>query len=145
MPTGADVTGTYSILSLILTLSVTPSFYTLVYVSLYLCFCIGQMERCFAPNLSHSGSQYSKSCDPIRYLLPLHFIFYLCLCLTISTHIPSFPVSSSPRQRQTKAFHFSLADLHSVCLYCTKLGSLSYCIPSFSLQRRCLGAPGSAW
>lgn len=78
----------------------------------------------------------------------------LCHCLSISTRTPSFSVSFPPWQRQTKAFHFPLACLLSVYLYCTKLDSLSHCIPFFSLQRRCLGAlgpllwnrgPASAW
>lgn len=75
-------------------------------------------------------------------LSPPYLFLSLCLCLSISASAPSFPVSFPPWQRQTKAFHFSLACLRAVCLYCTKLGSLSHCIPSFSLQRRCLGAPG---
>lgn len=78
----------------------------------------------------------------------------LCHCRSRSARTPSFSVSFPPWQRQTKAFHFPLACLLSVYLYCTKLNSLSHCIPSFSLQRRCLGAlgplfwnrgPASAW
>lgn len=138
VPTGADVAGAYSRLSLILSLSLflfaaslrrslSTSFYvffspvSLLFLSLWL----DQMERCSSPNLSRSGSQRSKSCDLACHLLPLYF-FSLCLCLSRS--VPSFPVSFPPRQRQTKAFHFSLAllALSVFVLYQTRL-PLSLC------------------
>lgn len=113
VPTGADVAGTNSILSLSLfaaslccSLSLSPSLSAFLSLSPF--FCFDQMERCSSPNLSHSGSQCSKSCDPACYLLPLYSSFS-CLCLSISARTPSFPVSFPPWQRQTKAFHFSLA------------------------------------
>lgn len=149
MPTGADVAGTYSILSLILSLfapslrcslSFSPSPWLFFHPSLPF-FCLDQMERCSAPNLSHSGSQCSESCDPACYLLPL----YVSFSLSLSVHKRSlsfFPSVPFPLTKADKGLSFLLACLCSVCLYCTKLGSLSHCIPSFSLQRRCLGAPG---
>lgn len=140
MPTGADVAGTYSRLPLILSLSLSlcslprcvvpslpPSTFFFSPVSLlFLSLCLDQMERCSSPNLSRSGSQHSKSCDLACHLLPLYF-FSLCLCLSRS--VPSFPVSfPPPRQRQTKAFHFSLAllVLSVFVLYQTRL-PLSLC------------------
>lgn len=144
MPTGADVAGTYSILSLILSLfapSLPPS------LSLFFClspffFLFDQMERCSAPNLSHSGSQCSVSCDPVCYLLPLCLSF--SLSLSIHKRLLSLFLSVLfPLTKTDKGLSFLLACLCSVCLYCTKLGSLSHCIPSFSLQKKVSRGPGA--
>lgn len=62
-----------------------------------------------------------------------------------SIHIPSLSLFLSvlfPLTKTDKGLSFLLACFRSLCLYCTKLGSFSYCILSLSFQRRCLGAPG---
>ena len=138
VPTGADVAGTCSILSLILSRCLLPRS-----LHLHFCFLIPSLPVLFFPaatrwrdppvqTFSHSGSQCSESCDPARYLL----VSLRPRALALS-QCP-FP----PLTKPDKGLSFLLACLLSVCLYCTKLGSLSHCIPSFSLQRRCLGAPG---
>lgn len=150
VPTGADVTGTNSILSLILSLfalmlrsslPLSPSRGVFFYPSPF--FCLDQMERCSAPNLSHSGSQCSQSCDPVCYFLPLSLSLSLSLSIHKCSFFSFFLSILSPLTKPDKGLSFLLACLSSVCLYCTKVVSLSHCILSLSLQRRCLGAAGA--
>lgn len=121
--------------------SLSPSSSLIFLLSPPFFFCFDQMERCSTLNLSHSGSQCSESCDPACYLLLLS----VCFSLSLSIHKHSLSLFLSvlyPLTKADKGLSFLLGCLCSLCLYCTKLGSLSHCIPSFSLQRRCLGAPG---
>lgn len=71
----------------------------------------------------------------------------LSLSLSLSIHKRSFfsffLSILSPLTKPDKGLSFLLACLSSVCLYCTKVVSLSHCILSLSLQRRCLGAAGA--
>lgn len=103
-------------------------------------FAFDQMEGCSSPNLAQSGSQCSESYDS-GYLLSLYVSFPLSLSIH-KRSLSLFPSVLFPLTKADKGLSFLLASLCSVCLYCTKLGSLSHCIPSFSLQRRCLGALG---
>lgn len=122
-----------------LSLSLHPRLCFYVSPPVFFFSCFDQMERCSTPNLSHSGSQCSESCDPACYLLLLS----VCFSLSPSIHKRSLSLFLSvlyPLTKADKGLSFPLGRLCSVCLYCTKLGSLSP--PSFSLQRRCLGAPG---
>lgn len=106
-------------------------------------FCLDQMERCSAPNLSHSGSQCSQSCDPVCYFLPLSLSLSLSLSIHKRSFFSFFLSILSPLTKPDKGLSFLLACLSSVCLYCTKVVSLPHCILSLSLQRRCLGAAGA--
>lgn len=58
----------------------------------------------------------------------LYFIFYLCLCLTISTHIPSFPSVLFPQTKADKGLSFlpSRLALCAFVLYQTRLPLLLY-------------------
>lgn len=134
VPTGADVTGTNSILSLILSLfalmlrsslPLSPSRGVFFYPSPF--FCLDQMERCSAPNLSHSGSQCSQSCDPVCYFLPLSLSLSLSLSIHKRSFFSFFLSILSPLTKPDKGLSFLLACLSSVCLYCTKVVSLSLC------------------
>ena len=149
VPTGADVAGTYSILSLILSpfapllcssLSLSLSLYFDVCFSIGLSLFFALTRWRDAPLQTFLAQDHNASSHVIQPAISsLSMSLSLCLRLSISARSPSvlFPLTKAD-----KGLSFLLACLCSVCLYCTKLGSLSHCIPSFSLQRRCLGAPG---
>lgn len=132
----------FSLCLLPLSLSLSPCLFS--YPSLTLFFIFDQMERCSAPKpLTQDHNAASHVIQPAISSLSLSPS--LCPSLSISARSPSFPVSLSPPTKPDKGLSFSpsLPVLHvcvCVCLYCTKLGSLSHCAPSFSFQRRCLGA-----
>ena len=146
VPTGADVAGTYSILSLILSpFASTLSLPLSLSLSRCLFFCrplpfFAWTRWRDAPLQTFLAPDHNASSHVIQPAISsLSMSLSLCLCLSISARSPSvlFPLTKAD-----KGLSFLLACLCSVCLYCTKLGSLFHCIPSFSLQRRCLGAPG---
>ena len=149
MPTGADVSGTYSILSLILSLfapslcrSLSPSPCLFFYRSLPF-FAFDQMERCSSPNLSRSGSQCSESCDQACYLLPL----YVSFSLSLSIHkrpLSLFPSVLFPLTKADKGLSFLLAllVLRVFVLYHTRLPLSLYSLLLFPKKvSRGPGAP----
>lgn len=154
MPTGADVAGTYSILSLILSLCLLPrcvgpapslflSLSHCLFLYLSLPFFLLSTRWRDAPLQTFLTQDHNapESCDLAFHRLPLDVSFSLSLSIH-KRSLSLFPSVLFPLTKADKGLSFLLACLCSVCLYCTKLGSLSHCIPSFPLQRRCLGAPG---
>lgn len=129
VPTGTDVAGTSSILSLVH--SSSPPLFLCPSFSLAL---TRWRDAPFQTFFAHRSSLLSH--PPLFLLFP---------SLSIQKHprslVPSF--LSPPDKGRQRPFFSPLACLHSLCLYCTKQGSLSHCIPSFFLQKKVSRGPGA--
>lgn len=151
VPTGADVTGTNSILSLILSLfalmlrcslSPSPSVSECVFLSISLFFAWTRWRDALLQTfLTQDHNALSHVIQPAISCLSLCLFLFLSMSARSS---PFFLTILSPLTKADKGLSFLQACLSSVCLYCTKLASLTRCSPpSFfgrKVSRGC-GAP----
>lgn len=130
-------------LTVLLPLSPSLSLFSLSPHLFFFFFCFDQMERCSTPNLSHSGSQYSESCDPACYLLPLS----VCFSLSLSIHKRSLSLFlsvlfPSDKGRQRPFISPRLLVLCVFVLYQTRLPLSLYSLLLFAKKvSRGHGAP----
>lgn len=128
MPTGADVAGTYSILSLILTLSVTPSLYTLVYVSFSLSFFCA-LTKWRDASLQTSLTQDHNAASHVIQSATSSLFYFLSMSMSNHQHPYSlFPSVLFPQTKADKGLSFLPSRL-ALCvfvLYQTRLPLLLY-------------------